>query len=290
MSKKSKKLRELSPDPDRDARIERYGQTSGRVLSTQALAVLAGNAVVAYLLAVHRIQPLHLVLFVGLEGILLSLVATAQFLSVPRSAAPTDVGRRPGNWIGAMVLGFFGLIVLNGALIGSIPHGGQELREFLSHPLGPFHLYQLLGPLSITLAAALADTLRDSRYFARHPRRYVSTPALSAQARLTTLLLGMAPGAILVVAILYGGRKYFRRREKRPAGNIAWMTFFVVLVAGLVILRSKTGLAGWAIGYIAAKVTAELFFVFLPWISAQERAQEAAAAPETQSGGLSPAA
>jgi hypothetical protein len=271
-----------TPDPDRDALIERYPQGNRRALWAQVVAVLAGNSVVAYLLAIHRIQPLDLLVLVWLEGMMLLLVAAAQFLAVPRSATPAEVSGKVGAWLGAMLVGFAALMLFSGAFTAGIPGGEKALGAFLTHPVEQFKQARLFWPLSITLAAALADVLRDGRFFARRGGRFVSTPSLSAQARFTTLLLGLAPGAILVLGILFGGRKYFKRREERPVVIFAWLGSFVALVGGLVIWRSKTGLAGWLIGYCAAKITSELFFVFLPVISAHEKAKEEAARLERQ--------
>jgi hypothetical protein len=284
--KKRKKSKELqgsprpdkpTPDPDRDALIERYPQGNRRALMAQVVAVLAGNSVVAYLLAIHRIQPLDLLLLVCLEGMLLLLVATGQFIAVPRSAEPSEVRGAVGAWLGAMLVGFVVLMIFSGAFTAGIPEGDRALGAFLTHPIEHFREARLFWPLSITLAAALADVLRDGRFFARRGGQFVSTPSLSAQARFTTLLVGLAPGAILVVAILFGGRKYFQRRQQeRPTVMFGWLAFFVALVGGLVIWRSKTGFAGWAIGYCAAKIASELLFVLLPLISAREKVREEA--------------
>lgn len=278
-----------TPDPDRDALIERYPQGNRRALMAQVVAVLAGNSVVAYLLAIHRIQPLDLLVLVCLEGMLLLLVATAQFIAVPRSAEPREVRGAVGQWLGAMLVAFVVVMIFNGAFIGSIPDGNRALGAFLTHPIEQFRQARLFWPLSITLAAALADVLRDGLYYARRGGQFVSTPWLSAQARFITLLLGLAPGAILVVAILLGGRKYFKRRqEERPVVIFGWLAFFVALVGALVIWRSKTGFAGWLIGYCAAKIASELFFVFLPLISAREKTKEEAAWLERKTAGSRP--
>ena len=297
-SKKRKKSKEHqgpplpdkpTPDPDRDALIERYPQGNRRALTAQVVAVLAGNSVVAYLLAIHRIQPLDLLVLVCLEGMLLLLVATAQFIAVPRSAEPPEVRGAVGQWLGAMLVVFVVLMIFSGAFTASIPDGNRALGAFLTHPIEQFRQARLFWPLSITLAAALADMLRDGRFFARRGGQFVSTPSLSAQARVITLLLGLAPGAILVGAILFLGRKYFQRRQKeRPMVLFGWLAFFVALVGGLVIWRSKTGFAGWAIGYCAAKITSELFFVFLPLISAHEKAKEEAAWLKRKAAGSRP--
>ena len=255
-----------------DALIERYPPGRRKALWKQVLSVVVGNSVVAYLLLVRQINPVYLVLLVGLEAMLLSLVETGQQAFVPRESIPEEL--RGCGRLFTLAFCLVALLFMNGMLLAGMFDAGPALLTLLKHPVEEFVRAQLFWPLLITLATGLLDARRALKDFAVTGGTLVSTPGWNSRARWLTLTLGVIPGAILIVGSLWVAGKVLERtkRKGREVTNFLLWKLGAVVLSGfyLAYLQVSSGFVGWAIGYCVAKITSELLIVTMPLAAARE--------------------
>ncbi len=282
MSKKNPKAASIA---EWDALLARYPAGSPWEMARQFLSVVAGNAVVLYLLVTGRMRPFHLVALVALEAVILTAIAWIQARMVPRSALmdkPQPLPARLGTLaFGAVWLGFVYAIIL-GAMLGA----GGEALEAIRHPLAALRQDALLWPLALTTTFAVADAVRDWMQWRSMGGYFLSTPGFNSAARWLTLFLGGIPFFVPLAFGMWTIVTVAERLKKRVAGSPASAAaasklapFIAPAVAaallGVIGWLLEAGVSGWAVGYCSAKLASESLLVFLPLIASKARAEEA---------------
>ncbi len=275
------KQEKLASIAEWDAIIGRYPPGGRAALAQQIAFMLGGNAFVVYLLATHKMQPIHLVLLVAIEAVLLSAVAFGQSRLVPL-AARGESNQSAGQRIGVLAFGLFWLACVYGFVFFGFLHAEGAIRGFVDRPLETIRQAGLLWPLGITLAAALRDSTQDAAYFREHGGLFMSTPGLNAIGRWLTLFLGGIPYFIPLAAVAWGIGKGAERLSRRTAPTdvraaLIVVPFLCLGVFGVMGSLLAAGLSGWAIGYCAAKFVSELLILCMPVIAVKAKAEETAA-------------
>ncbi len=279
-NKKTKKEK-LASIAEWDALAGRYPPGDRLALGQQIVLMLASNAFTVYLLVTHRMQPVHLVLLVAIEAVLLTLVSIGQSIFVPpeaKKASEQSVGQR----IGALAFGLFWLAAVYSLVFAGLLHMDLSFGDQLQHPIEMIRQAGLVWPLGITLLAAIVDSVKDAAYFREHGGIFVSTPGLNAIARWLTLFLGGIPFFIPLVAVGWVISKVAERLNRRstsvPDAGLAIVVPILCLgVFGVMSSLISAGLSGWAIGYCSAKFASELLILCMPLIAVKARAEEIAA-------------
>lgn len=263
--------------------IDRDPPGRRRALWKQVTSVVVGNAVVAYLLLVRQINPVYLVLLVGLEAMLLSVVETCQQAFVPREAIPEEL--RGGGRLFTLAFCLVALLFMNGMLLAGMFDAGPALLVLLKHPIEELVRAQLFWPLAITLAAGLLDARRDLKNFAAAGGTLVSTPGWNGRARWLTLTLGAIPSAIILLAPIWVAGKVLERSQRKVTNLLLWALGGIVLSGFyLAYLQVSSGFVGWTIGYCIAKVTSELLILTMPLAAAPAGERKSAQAGEERMG------
>ncbi len=283
--KKKSKKEKLASIAEWDAIIGRYPPGNRIALAQQIAMMLASNAFIVYLLVKHKMEPLHLVLLVAIEAVLLSLVSILQSGFVPSEAkkpSEQSVGKR----IFALAFGLFWLAVVYSLVFEGLLHVRLPFGELLEHPMATIRQAGMFWPLGITLAAAIIDSVKDAVYFRAHGGIFMSTPGLNALARWLTLFLGGIPFLIPLAAMAWlisqGAKRLEARVVRRSVPLDVRLALVVVPVLGLGVFGVMSslisaGLSGWAIGYCAAKFASELLILCIPVIATKAKAEETAA-------------
>jgi hypothetical protein len=279
-NKKSKKEK-LASIAEWEALAGRYPPGDRLALVQQIVLMLASNAFTVYLLVTHKMQPVHLVLLVAIEAVLLSLVSIVQSTFVPPEAKkPSD--QSAVQKVYSLAFGLFWLAVVYSLVFSGLLHVELSFGELLEHPIETIRQAGMLWPLGITLAAAIVDSAKDASYFREHGGIFMSTPGLNAIARWLTLFLGGIPFFIPLVAVGWVVSKVAERLNRRstsvPDFGLAIVVPILCLgVFGVMSSLISAGLSGWAIGYCSAKFASELLILCMPLIAVKARAEEIAA-------------
>lgn len=279
LSKKQKSIAEW------DALVQRYPLSAPQALLQPALVTVGSNVLTVQLLVSGRMQPLQLVLLVGLEAFFLSLVGLVQTRSVPESALmekPAPLGQR----LATLSFGLFWLAVVYAAIFYFFLRAGDQLAALRDDPAGTLLAAGLQWPLALTVAGAVVDAVRDHLHFRDLGGYFISTPGLGAAARWLTLFLGGIPFVIPIFAIGVGVTTLVKRLSKgRHEKDVRWAIVLVPLLSfslfGVMGWLLNHGVTGWAVGYCSAKIASELFLVFLPLIASRAKAEETAALNES---------
>lgn len=279
--KKSRKEK-LASIAEWDALARRYPAGGRKALVQQIVLMLAGNAFTVYLLVTHRMQPVHLVLLVAIEAVLLSVVSTVQSAFVPPESRPKSSGQTPVQRIFTLAFGLFWLTVVYSLVFAGFFHMDLPFEKLLRNPRETLEQAGMLWPLGITLLAALVDSVKDAAYFRREGGIFLSTPGLNAIPRWLTLFLGGIPFFVPLAAFVFGISKMAERLNKRPdLASVTGLALVIPILAlgmfGLIRGLLSAGISGWAIGYCSAKVASELLILCLPVIAVKARAEEIAA-------------
>ncbi len=284
-TKKPSKKEKLASIAEWDAIIGRYPPGNRASLVQQIVLMLASNAFIVYQLVTHRMQPLHLVLLVAVEAVLLSVVAFVQSRTVPPEAK-TPSEQTVGQRLGTLAFGLFWLAAVYSLVFVGLLGAGGALWGLVRQPLETIRQGGLLWPLTITVIAAFRDSVKDARYFREHGGKFMSTPGLNAIARWLTLFLGGIPFFIPLAAVGWVISKIIERLNRRMIkGTVPTDVRWAILVIPLLFLGMfsvmgsllSAGLSGWAIGYCAAKFVSELLILCMPVIATKAKAQGTAA-------------
>ncbi|MEO8502437.1 MAG: hypothetical protein ABI609_00930 [Acidobacteriota bacterium] len=257
-----------------------------RSLFPRLLAILLGNATVAYLVLLGLARPLELVLFVALEAMLLTTIAMVQERFTSGQRARPSLGRAVLNQLGVILICLL-ILAFNSVVIASMLHAEAAALALARHPLETILRARLVWPLSITLVAALFDVRRDAKRFAQQGGEFDSTPGENGAARWLTLIFGAMPHAIPLLAYVAIVSRYFRRRAERlksaavsaPVSRVAIAVLGLYLVATLVFLSwlLKSGLAGWTVAFFSAKISSEVLVVVAAVLPTSKRKKGKAA-------------
>lgn len=268
-----------------DALLARYPLGSAQDLVRELVVILASNGTVLYLLVKGRMQPLGLVLLVGLEAILLTAIAWMQSLQVPPSAL-MEKRKSPRESLPVFLFGLVWLGLVYGFTFGPFLDDVESLQSLMRQPVETLRRSGLLWPLGLTLFGAVLDARRDSVHWSRHGGYFLSTPGINATARWLTLFLGGIPFFIPIAVVAWVVVTLFERlsgrRGSRSAAAPSGLGVLVLLPAlclgvfGVMLWLLLSGVSGWAIGYCSAALVSELVIGFLPLIATKARAEEAA--------------
>lgn len=248
-------------------------------LAFQALAVLAGNALVFWLLASGRLPGAGLILLVVIEFVLLLALANLAALPVPRE----HLYEPPKPWREQLfMLGF--LVVWAGGAYSITLLMIQGWGDFLAYfsDASRWHTTGLSWAIGATTALALFTAAGDwLRYRTKGPP-YMPALGLDVMSRLLTLMFGAIPFAVPFFVVTIGGFKgveyVFKRLGQKPGHSIAaGLAMLAVGYGGFAVIGwlISTGVSGWATGYVLAKCLSELMVVAIPLVM-----REAAGTPD----------
>lgn len=245
----------------------------GRVTVAVNIALaLAGNSLVLWLLIAGRFRAAHLIALVMIETVLLVAIAWVLHRLVPRR----HWLEQPKPWRERIPTLFFLLVWISVAygITLLIIHGSGDFLALRSH-----HAWIDAGlhwPLAFTLLLALAHALSDLGHYRRHGGPFHSSVSQDALARLLTLLLGGIPFAMPFFAVALGGIKgvAFIAKKARVAPEksvLAGGAMLLVAFAsfGVIQLLISSEVTGWAIGFVFAKLIAEVLIACIPLLMTQ---------------------
>lgn len=262
-----------SPTLTRDDALQylrRFPEQGRWAVGLNLLFVLAGNALVFWLLWSGRLRAAHLIVLVLVEAALLVGLGWLQLRLVPKedwSEPPKPAKERAGTllfllvWIG----GAYGMSLL-------MVEGYDDLRMLLSSPQAWIDA-RLHWALGYTVLLALVHFAGDLAYYRTHGGKFLSNLSHDTLARVLTLVLGGIPFAMPFFAAVLGGLKAVEWIAKQAkvapeqsvlAGiamiAVAWASF--ALVGWLM----ESGVAGWAVGFVFAKLLSELMVACVPLV------------------------
>ena len=254
------------------AYLKRFPAQGIAGVAVNLLLVLATNAAVFWLLMDGRLRSAHLVALVALEAVLMILVVQVSIARVPD--AHLDEPRKPWRER-APVLAFAAVWLLCAYGLTLVMIDGWRDAFELLRSADAWLDAGLHWPLALTLVTAIVHVAQDHAHYRRHGPPFISTVAHDALARWLTLLLGAIPFAMPFFAVVMGGIKgieYLLKRAKIAPGQSVLGTLAVLGVAGLgfalVSALISNGVAGWAIGYVLAKLIAEAAVACVPLVMA----------------------
>ncbi len=262
---------------DRDATLTREDAVlylrrfpaQGAVVAAMNIAlVLASNAVLLWLLLSERLRAAHLIVLVMMETLLLVAVAWTLQRMVPER----DWSEKPKPWREKGPLIAFVLIWIGCAygLTLAILQGYPDLIS-LFRGADAWIASGLHWSLLATLVLALLHAGGDMLHYHRSGGPFVSHVSHDAMARYLTLLLGGIPFAMPFFAFVIGGFKgleyALRRARVAPAESLFAGIAMMIIAASsfaLVSLLISSGVSGWAIGFVFAKLIAEVMIACIP--------------------------
>ncbi|HVF33836.1 MAG TPA: hypothetical protein VND91_00765, partial [Candidatus Saccharimonadia bacterium] len=234
--------------------------------------VLASNGVVLWLLLSGRLRSAHLIMLVIVETLLLIAIARGAQRLVPRR----DLSEQPKPWrevrgVLAFALCWIGFAY---ALTLVVVQGWGDFIALL-RSRSAWTQAGLHWPLLLTLATALVHAAGDLSHYRRHGGPFLSSVSHDAMARYLTLLLGGIPFAMPFFAVAIGGFKGIELLQKRfraaPATSVLWVLATIAIAFasfGMISLLVASGVNGWAIGYVFAKLIAEACVACIPLVMA----------------------
>jgi uncharacterized membrane protein len=234
--------------------------------------VLFGNAIVFWLLISGELRATHLIVLVAVETVLLIAISSLLQRLVPRS----DWLEQPKQWRESAPVIVFVLVWLGGAY-------GFTLAMIQGYPdllaLGTLQTWietRLYVPLLYTLGLAVLHGIGDLRHFRRKGGPFISEVSHDAMARYLTLILGAIPFAMPFFAVTIGGFKgveyIFGKARTDPAKSLlagGAMLAIVSLSFAVIELLISSEVNGWAIGFVFAKLIAEVLIVCIPLVMVQ---------------------
>lgn len=233
--------------------------------------VLAGNAIVFYLLHSGQLRAAHLIALVIVETVLLIAISAVVQQQVPQR----DWLEPPKPWREKGPLIAFVMVWLGGAygITLAMLHGYGDLLA-LTHWRTWIDTGLYLS-LLYTVAFALVHASGDWRHYRRHGGPFQSSVSQDAMGRYLALLLGGIPFAMPFFAVAIGGFKgleYVARNARiAPVKSLlASAAMIGIAVAGvaLVSLLVSSQVTAWAIGFVFAKVIAEIMVACVPLVMA----------------------
>jgi hypothetical protein len=234
--------------------------------------VLASNSVVLWLLVSGRLRAAHLIALVMLETVLLIAVAWILQRLVPIA----DWLEKPKPWREKAPLIAFVLIWIGFAyaLTLAILQGYGDFVALFSDRQA-WVASGLHWSLLATTALALLHASGDLIHYRRAGGPFLSHVSHDAMARYLTLLLGGIPFAMPFFFFVIGGFKgveyVLRRARVAPAQSLlAGVAMMIVAAASFVLvsLLISSGASGWAIGFVFAKLIAEIAIAAIPLVMA----------------------
>ena len=249
--------------------LQRFPE-QGRVALVLNLAlVLAGNALVFWLLWSGQLRAAHLIVLVMLETVLLLALGWLQKQQVPERdwPEPSSQGSKAGTfafllvWLG----GAYGLTLL---MVG----GYGDLRALATSPQAWIDA-KLHWAIIYTVVLALVHFFSDLSYYNAKGGSFQSSLSHDSMARLLTLILGGIPFAMpffAAVGLGVKGVEFVAKKAKvAPEQSVLAAVAMLGVAAGsfaLVDWLISSGVAGWAVGFVFAKLIAETMVALVPLV------------------------
>jgi hypothetical protein len=259
--------------------LRRFPPQGIAATALNVVMVLIGNSLVFWLLLSGELRAAHLIVLVMIETVLLLAISWLLQRAVPQ----VDWFEQPGPWREKLPILGFVLVWLGGAygFTLAIINGYPDFVALVCS-LQAWIDTRLYIPVLYTLALALLHALGDLRHYHQKGGPFVSEVSHDAMARYLTLVLGGIPFAMPFFAVAIGGFKgaeyVFRKARIDPAHSLFAGAAMIAVAAGsftMIELLMTSGVHGWAIGFVFAKLIAELLIVFMPMIMARVAADEA---------------
>jgi hypothetical protein len=241
--------------------------------------VFIGNALVFWLLLCGELGAAHLIVLVMVETLLLLAISWLLQRAVPR----VDWIEQPKPWREKLPVLAFVLVWLGGAygFTLAIINGYPDFIALVSSAQTWVDT-RLYIPVLYTLALALIHAISDLRHYRQKGGPFISDVSHDAMARYLTLVLGGIPFAMPFFAAAIGGFKGLEymlgKLRINPAKSMLAGAAMLVVVAGsatVIELLITSGVHGWAIGFVFAKLIAEVLIVCMPQIMARVASEEA---------------
>ena len=271
-----------------DALQARYPLGSRWELVRPATAVLAANLLTARALVRGEMRPWELALLVALEAAAFSAIAWLQTLSVPKEArADADQPRMPlGQRLGTLLFGLFWIAAVYSIVFGFYLRETPDWGAVAKAPFAFLAGSAIRWPLLVSIAGALADAVADRQFWKLRGGIFVSTPGFTGLARWLTLIFGGIPffvpfavGAGLIAAVAKALERRFKTTPTTTWPLLAFPVLGIALFWGMGRLIAA-GALGWTIGYVAAKLGAELLLLGVPLLAQHAGREESAALAE----------
>ena len=250
--------------------LRRYPEQGRIAVAINFALVLAGNALVFWLLWSGLLRAAHLIVLVMVETALFFALGWWLQRQVPRK----DWAEEPKSAREKWSVGLFMLFWLGGAYgMTLLMVGGYgDLRALLTSPRAWVDA-GLHWPLAYTAVLAVVHVVLDLAHYRRHGGPFQSTLAHDTMARVLTLVLGGIPFAMpFFVAVGLGakGVEFVARKAKVAPGQSVLASVAMLAVAGgsfaLVSWLIDSGVTGWAVGFVFAKLLAELMVACIPLV------------------------
>lgn len=255
------------------AYLKRFPAQGRLAVAVNIALVLAGNSLVLWLLLTGRFRAAHLIALVMIESVLLVTIAWLLHRIVPRR----DWLEQPKPWRERLPVFAFMLVWISGAygMTLLMIRGYGDFLELLRSP-DAWVAAGLHWPLAYTLLLAIVHAVGDFSHYRRHGGPFHSGVSQDAMGRLLTLVLGGIPFAMPFFAAAIGGFKgieFVAKEAKLKPEQSAFVGVAMMLVAfgsfGVIQLLISSEVAGWAIGYVFAKLIAEVLVACIPLVMLQ---------------------
>ncbi len=259
---------------DLGAYLHRFPKPGGASLAFSLASIVLGNGYLLWLISQERLGVSALILMILLEGVLLSLIETAQREFVPPEHR-LAYDQKPGT-LPQKVLVWTAFVVAMAGAYGLWIHINGDTPSLLAH-LTTLEAWQQSGlhvAIGITLLFALVGLVADHRHYRRAGPPLVSSVAMEAMSRRLTFVYGAMVFVIPLVGLLgltiWGIVRVFRHRSERwnLLGGLTVIAACFGIFAGLARL-SDSGPLGWCFVYLLGKVIVESLFALMPLLAEQ---------------------
>jgi hypothetical protein len=239
-------------------------------LVLHGLIVLAANAYVFRLLISGQLPPAGLILLVAIEFLGLMVLLRLLGAAVP----PSDWFEAPKPLRAQLPIFAFLPFWCGGAysLTLVVIDGWGDMLVYFREPQVWFDT-GLVWALAISFGLALCGGLNDWLRYRRLGPPYIPSAASDTLARLLTLIFGGIPFAMPFFIVAFGGIKavewVFKRAKRDLNQSVLGAVAFIACAYGgfaIVGLLIGAGVDGWSIGFVLAKLLAELALVAIPLV------------------------
>lgn len=250
--------------------LQRFPEQGRLAVAINLAFVLAGNALVFWLLWSGLLRAAHLIVLVMVETALLFALGWWLQRQVPVKDWDAPPKPKRERWS----VGIFMLFWLGGAygMTLLMVQGYGDLLALLSSPRAWIDA-GLIWPLAYTAVLAIAHAGLDLAHYRRHGGTFHSTLAHDTMSRVLTLVLGGIPFAMpFFAAVLLGvkGVEFVAKKAKVAPEQSALAGLAMLAVASgsfaLVSWLIGSGVTGWAVGFVFAKLISEVMVACVPLV------------------------
>ena len=248
--------------------LKRFPAHGWGTFALNAASLVAGNGLVLWMMLTGRVRGAHLIALTFAEAIVLAALAWIVHLCVPRSAWSDQ----PKPWKERLGLFAFLAVWLGGAYSVSLLmiEGWPDFLALLRSPQ-PWIDARLHWALGITTLLGIVHAVGDVAHWRSHGGRMLSTVSNDAGARVLTLILGGIPFAMPFFAVSIGAFKGIEFVAKKfgahPEQSVVVGLLMLAAAYGAFMLVDSliaSGVAGWAIGFVLARLIAETLIAAIP--------------------------